>query len=371
MRHYYIPILLAQPPSLPPSLCSAVTLGVWWAPPLFRPSVPSLRPQLPHTFPFQRLTRFLNISHCPCPSGAFPYVPYCSFHTPLRVPRLCFSLAEPSSSTTILQNQCSPTIPSETAVPQPAARLRISQAHPSVSRSARRYLAPTPNLPFPAGYSLHNRFNSTPFRTRQNVLLPQNTSELHNHIYVISDDPFGPHIEVFIPTTPTSLCAVYNPYLHIRNPFPSFDQVFRSTLLRNSISKKKTCVAYKTENEQFRYKSSASSSQDHDRLDDTIADYIEEEHENVEPKAYPQKIKKLLAMVSISAPSIKGKLSSSHRLVKSWSKNRTPSPLDPTTQQMAAAFAVHLLNYQRLRAGNAIIVEFASLLRPSEIFSLT
>lgn len=187
---------------------------------------------------------------------------------------------------------------------------------------------------------------------------------------MIPTDPFGPHTGITLPTTPTYLPAVSNPYFHILRHLPSSDQVFRSTLLRKSISDE-TRLSYITAYEQFRYANPAASAHDPDSLDSTLTDYIEEEYEDAAPNATPQRIRNLLAIISIAAPATKGKLSRTQRLVKSWAKNRTPSPSAAWTQQMAAAFAFHMLNSQRLRAGTAVIVQFAALLRPSELFSLT
>lgn len=175
---------------------------------------------------------------------------------------------------------------------------------------------------------------------------------------------------VTLPTTPKFLSAVSNHCLHIFRPLLSSDQVFRSTLLRKSISDK-TCHVYTTAYEQFRYTNPAASAEDPKSLYATIADFIEEKYKDAAPNAPPQKIRNLLAMIAIAAPTTKGKIARSQRLVKSWAKNRTPSPSDPWTQQMAAAYAFHLLSSHKLRAGTAVIVQFTALLRPSELFSLT
>lgn len=187
---------------------------------------------------------------------------------------------------------------------------------------------------------------------------------------MVADEPFGPQIGVALPQTPTALSTVPKPYFLECKPLPPSHVLSRIELLRKSLADF-TRASYTSAYEQFRYAYPAASARDPESLNQTIEDYIEEEYEDSPPHSSPQKIRNLLAMIEIAAPTTKGKLLIYARLVKSGAKNRTPSPSAPWTQQIASAFSFHLFHTKQIIAGTAIILQFAALLRPSELFSLT
>lgn len=77
--------------------------------------------------------------------------------------------------------------------------------------------------------------------------------------------------------------------------------LFRSELLRKIIADSKR-AAYTTAYEQCRYSYQAASASDPDNLDQTVADYSEEEYEDAPPNASPQNIRNLMEMLAIATP---------------------------------------------------------------------
>lgn len=78
-----------------------------------------------------------------------------------------------------------------------------------------------------------------------------------------------------------------------------------------------------------------------------------------------------MAMLTIAALRTMKKLPKDALLICSWAKNRTSKPSAPWTPQIAATVAQHLSSVNNLRAGTAILLKFAAMLRPSELFSIT
>lgn len=137
---------------------------------------------------------------------------------------------------------------------------------------------------------------TAPFRPRRNVHRPNYAHELHELISVVPDEPFGPHIGIKIPATPTSLTAVSDSYFRFFQPLLPSDALFRSALFRKSISDS-TRTAYTSAYEQFCYTYPSASCADQASLDETILDYIEEVYEDEPQNASPKNIINILAML--------------------------------------------------------------------------
>lgn len=60
----------------------------------------------------------------------------------------------------------------------------------------------------------------------------------------------------------------------------------------------------------------AASGSDRESFDQTLADFIEEENEEAPDNASPQKIRNVIAMLAISTPNVKGKLTKYSLLFK-------------------------------------------------------
>lgn len=147
--------------------------------------------------------------------------------------------------------------------------------------------------------------------------------ELHDLISIVPDGPFGPHIGIALHQTPTTIRAVKNPYLYTSQPLPPSHVVFRSELLWKSRAAY-TRAAYNSDYEQFCYAYPSASAADLKNLDQKIAQFIEDQYQETQPNASPQKIRNFLAIIAITASSLKGKIIPSAIMVNSLAKNRTP-----------------------------------------------
>lgn len=130
-------------------------------------------------------------------------------------------------------------------------------------------------------------------------------------------------------------------------------------------------MAYVAAYEDFRYTHPSASAVDLESIDDILAGFIDEEYAQYPSNASPQKLKNLMAMLSIAAPATKNKHPKAARLIHSWTKNCFPNPYAPWTPQIAAAVAMQLLETHKAHAATAVILQFAAMLRPSELFAIT